>query len=156
MNETKGEILRRGEKEEEINEVERLLDWTFSRELMWSVLILTCFIGLIELLPEIKQYGSSINDVCLTSLVVFVALALVGGCIFAIDKFARLAYAEGVLLRKLSKTTRQALFSTMGPSRIFFRRDKKGNLLGLKRWVVSLVSFIFAVIWIAIIILKVI
>jgi len=143
-------------KEEDLEEVKRLLDWIYSRELSWLVIILTCFIGLIELLPEIRYYGPSFGDTCLTFLLTFIALTLVCGCVFSIDRFVRLTNVEGVLEQKLPKTMRYRLHSTTGPvHKIVYQLDEDGNLLCLKNWIVPLTSLIFMVIWILIISLKI-
>jgi hypothetical protein len=93
---------------------EKLMDWLLSTDLTWAVLILTCFIGLIELLPEIRYYGSSHGDVGLTCLLALVALVLVGGCIFSIDKFARLTNTRVLLEQEFSETVRRTFHGTKG------------------------------------------
>jgi len=37
--------------------LEKLIDWAFQTLISWSVILLTCFVGLIELLPEIKLHS---------------------------------------------------------------------------------------------------
>ena len=108
-------------------------------------------------MPEIRYYGSSIADTVLTFLLTFVALALVGGCVFSIDRFVRLTNVEGVLEKKLPKSMRNALYSTMGPfHKMVYEIGKDDNHVHLKRWVIPLTCSIFAVTWIAIIILKIV
>jgi len=142
---------------EDVDDVKRLLDWLYTRELSWAVLVLTSFIGLIELLPEIKYYGESIIDKCLTFLLATTALILVGGCVFSIDRFARLTNAEGALESKLPKKMKNRLHNTMGPvHKIFLKIDEKGNGPYFKRWAVPLICSLFAIIWVIIIILKII
>ncbi|MCJ7560723.1 hypothetical protein MUO79_08960 [Candidatus Bathyarchaeota archaeon] len=64
------------------DEVRKLLDWFYDRELVWIVFGATCFIALIELLPEIRYYGSSFSGGFLTSLVACIASVFVFGFIF--------------------------------------------------------------------------
>ena len=138
------------------NETEKILDWLYGRELSWAVITLTCFIGLIELLPEVRYYGSSVSCLSLTLLIFFVALALIGGCVFAINRFVKITNVEGIVEQRLSKKMRDDLHSVVGPTqRLLYRKDNEGNLLGLKRWIMPFTSLIFAVVWTAIIILKV-
>jgi len=150
-----GDGMTKQEKEA-VDEIKTLLDWIYSRELSWAVLILTCFVGLIELLPEVRYYGSSATGMGLTFLLALIALTLVAGCIFSFDRFVRLTNVEGILEGKLSKTMRDTLYSTMGPfHKIVYEMDEDNDHAYLKRWVVPLVSLIFATVWIAIILLKI-
>ena len=158
-NERKYILFRDDKMEEEstIDDVKTLLDWVYSSELSWIVLTLACFVGLIELLPEIKHYGSSVTDTALTYLLAFVALALVGSFIFCANTFVRRANAALFLEQKLPKTMRER-----GPRtitlihKVMYEIDKEGRFVSLKRGPILVGSIVFAVIWIAIIVLKII
>lgn len=144
------------EEGENIDKIKKLLDWLYSTELTWVILILTCFIGLIELLPEIKYYGSSIGGMVLTFLLAFVALVLVGGCVLSIDKLVRVANTRIVLEQELPEKMKKRLQKAWGAAyKVTFVMDEDGKLLHWKRWIVSLASSIFIAIWVVIIILKI-
>ena len=144
------------EEGENIDKIKKLLDWLYSTELTWVILILTCFIGLIELLPEIKYYGSSIGGMVLTFLLAFVALVLVGGCVLSIDKLVRVANTRIVLEQELPEKMKKRLHKAWGAAyKVTFVMDENGKLLHWKRWIVFLASSIFIAIWVVIIILKI-
>jgi len=141
----------------EERDTEKLLDWLFGRELTWAVLILTCFLGLIELLPEIRYYGPSLKETSLSVLILLVAIALLGGGAFSIDRYIRLVDAEGVWQQRLPKRLRRGLSGTCGPiHNILYEIDEDGDLLGLKSWMRPLVISLFVATWTLIIIVKVI
>lgn len=142
--------------EEAVNEMKKLLDWLYSTELTWTVLLLTFFIGLVELLPEIRYYGPSIADKVLTFLLAFVALVLIGGFIYSVDKLVRVTNTRIVLEQELPKTMKKRLRKTWtGIYELLFEMDEDGRLLHWKRWLVSLAYSIFAAIWVVIILLKI-
>ena len=144
--------------EKEVDTVKRLLNLIYTKELIWVALTLTCFIGLIELLPEIKRYGTSASEISLTFLVTFIGLLLIGGTIFSFSRFTTWLDIENKWQMNFSLTLRR-----IGPDhkigllhKIFVKTDKDGNILHFRKWVVPLTSFIFAAIWIAMIVLKII
>lgn len=92
------------EEAEEVQETKRFLKLIYNKELTWIALTLTCFIGLIELLPEIKRYGSSTSETCLTFLVTLVGLVLVGGTIFCFDRFTTWIDIENAWQKELPST----------------------------------------------------
>lgn len=153
---TSGQFVGSELKEMDFDDIKKLLDWITARELTWIVLGATCFIGLIELTPEIKHHGSSINGKGLTVLVILVTFVLIGGCVFSIDRYIRLVNSEGELEKELPESMRKQLWGTMGPAHnIFFEIDKDGNFLRVRNWVAPVVSSIFAIIFYLIVIFKI-
>ncbi len=138
-------------------EAKKLLDWIYHRELTWLAFMLTCFIGLIEKLPEIKFYGSSVSGRCLSTLLTVVAMMLVFGCVFSIDRFIIWGNIELETEYELPERMRNRLHSS-NESRheLLWEMDKKGKLLCLKSWLRPLIILLFIIVWIPIIILKLI
>lgn len=138
-------------------EITKLLDWVYNLELTWVVLMLTCFIGLIELLPAIGRNGSSISEITLTFFVTVIALGLIAGCVMCIDKLTRLSSKRVKLERQLPEAMRLSLKKTWGGFyRCFFDVDESGNAIDCKKSVKNLAICVFVIVWIAIIILKLI
>ncbi len=151
----KTEVKEKEGKEIGKPDTKRLLDWLFGRELTWVAIVAACFIGLVELLPEIRYYGLSATGLGLTFLLVFIAFVLVGATLFSFDRYIRLLESERILEKQLPQNMRKGLWGTMGPfHKILFKIDKNGDFLSVKKWVVYVISSIFAFAWILIIFFK--
>lgn len=98
--------------------------------LTWFVAFFTLFVGLIALLPELRNYG----NVVLTMLIAFIYEAMVVGAIFSIRRLIQLIMYRMKLEQKLGRQIRDDIWGTRPfVYHIFFRYDKNGDVLGMRR-----------------------
>lgn len=98
-------------------EFEKLIDWGLQTQLTWSVIFLTCFIGLIELLPVIPRFDLSYSPsqaVYLLFLGVIYAF-LVGGFAYSIHRTAKIIHWNFEWARRIPQSKLSAsLYHTRG------------------------------------------
>lgn len=157
--ETSQDLKSVGKKRESItneNEIKKLLSEVYNKELTWLALTLTSFIGLIELLPEIKNYGITVNEQLLTTITASVGFILVGATVFSFHRVTKWLEIENNIQKDMPITLRK-----IGPDskigmihKVLLSIDDKGNISHFKKWVVPLVILIYIGIWVTVIILK--
>ena len=93
---------------------QKLIDWGIQTQLTWAVIFLTCFIGLIELLPSIPKFGSiSSAEFTYMLLIGLIYFFLLGGLDYSILRTVKIVRSnfewaekanESVLCNELRKT----------------------------------------------------
>ena len=129
----------------------KLIDWGLQTQLTWSVIFLTCFVGLIELLPLIPNFSPS------SSRPQTVYLALLGSVyVFLVGGLAYSIYRTKEIIRwnfEWAKRTPNANLS-------MWLRDTRGILIKTlfskhEKLIVSVAIGTVIVVWIAIFMLRV-
>jgi len=121
------------------SDAEKLYGWGLQRQLTWAIVVLTCFVGLIELLPEMKWYKSiPWLSVCL----VLIYIALAGGLSYSVYvigiTFEHMSKWEEQFPDALKKEEKQA---TLPHLRIVTKNRK------MRRWIFWFVSVFSFVLW---------
>lgn len=118
---------------------EKLREVTIQTQITWAVLLLTCFVGLVELLPELRLYYDML---WFSTALIVVYLVLATGLSYSIIRFSIATLFVLEWRRLLPKEVREkVVYLSPLYEKILFDREKK-----LRKWIVylgSLLSFIF-------------
>lgn len=129
--------------------LEKLIDWAFQTLISWSVILLTCFVGLIELLPQINLYSDNLWERLLFGSLSLIYLIFTIGLFYSLLRIGTL-YAEIVELQSsLPEPMKQKIIRA---PHIDLVLDKEGNL---KKKTTFLLSSIVSTLWILALISKI-
>jgi len=145
------EIAMQQNEELTTEDVRHLVDWGLQKSITWMVLVLTCFVGLVEILPEIKSYGNAGAGLVLKWLVPVGAIILLVGLGVSIYMVFRTLDYMGTWQRKLPPPMVKELDETFSRLHwIFF----PGPNERMRKWIVWGATFGVPLIFLAIVILK--
>jgi hypothetical protein len=126
---------------------EKLIDWAFQTLISWSVIWLTCFVGLIELLPEIKLHSGF--GIGLTVSLCLIYGILVIGIGYSSHRIGTL-YAEIRMLQKsLPEQMKKKIYRAPHIALIL---DKEGKP---RKKSILLLSIIISALWVLTLIFKI-
>ena len=132
-------------------ETKKLIDWALQSLVTWSVILLTCFIGLIELLPEIKLYSDNIWGTLLSISLSIVYLILVLGLCYSFFRISTMFAQIWKWQHSLKGWIWEELRCYRGVYEVMII-DKEGTPRIMRLFLVSL---IVAILWFLILISKI-